>query len=62
VLFYQVEDAVRDGRLQIVLEKFEPEALPVNLVHAGQGPLPRKMRAFLDFCIPLLRRRLRYHD
>jgi DNA-binding transcriptional LysR family regulator len=62
VLSYQVEDAVREGRLQIVLDRFEPAALPVNLVHAGQGPLPRKIRVFLDFCIPLLRRRLRYHD
>lgn len=62
VLSYQVEEAVRAGGLQIVLEKFEPESVPVNLVHSGQGLPPRKLRAFLDFAVPRLRKRLRYRD
>ena len=58
VLHYQVVQAVRDGKLVLVLEAFEPELWPVSLVHAGQGPLPLKLRAFLDFAAPALRRRL----
>jgi hypothetical protein len=31
---------------------------PVNLVYAGQGLLPLKLRAFLDFAAPRLKARL----
>jgi len=55
VLSYQAARAVEDGKLQIVLAAFEPEPMPVNLVHAAQGPLPLKMRSFLDFAAPRLR-------
>jgi len=58
VLQYQVVQAVREGKLTLVLEEFEPPPWPVSLVHAGQGPLPLKLRAFLDFAAPALRRRL----
>jgi len=58
VLSYQAARAVAAGRLQIVLGDFEPEPLPINLVHAGQGLLPLKMRAFLDFAAPYIRERL----
>ncbi|TGQ67372.1 LysR family transcriptional regulator [Mesorhizobium sp. M00.F.Ca.ET.186.01.1.1] len=58
VLSYQVEAAVRSGALRILLREFEPEPWPVNLVHAGQGLLPVKLRAFLDFAAPRLRDRL----
>ncbi|QGZ65923.1 LysR family transcriptional regulator [Paraburkholderia acidisoli] len=58
VLSYQVAAAVREGKLALVLEDFEPPAWPVSLVHAGQAPLPLKLRAFLDFAAPRLRARL----
>jgi DNA-binding transcriptional LysR family regulator len=58
VLSYQAARAVDDGKLQIILAAFEPEPWPVNLVHAAQGSLPLKMRAFLDFAAPRLRRTL----
>lgn len=58
VLSYQSAQAVKDGKLDIVLAGFEPEPLPVNLVHAGQSLQPQKMRAFLDFVVPRLRERL----
>lgn len=58
VLSYQVASAVREGKLQVVLEAFEPPPWPVSLVHAGQAPLPLKLRAFLDFAAPRLRARL----
>jgi DNA-binding transcriptional LysR family regulator len=55
VLSYQIADAVLEGRLQLVLEKFRLPAIPIHLVHAGQTPLPLKLRAFLDFMSPRLR-------
>lgn len=58
VLSYQVARAVGDGQLRIVLKDYEPDPIPVSLVHAGQGLLPLKMRSFLEFAVPRLRRSL----
>ena len=58
VLSYQADAAVRAGALQVVLEPFEPPPWPVSLVHAGQGRLPVKLRAFLDFAAARLKERL----
>ncbi|TPI18790.1 LysR family transcriptional regulator [Mesorhizobium sp. B4-1-1] len=58
VLSYQADAAVRAGALRVVLEPFEPPPWPVSLVHAGQGRLPVKLRAFLDFAAPCLKERL----
>jgi DNA-binding transcriptional LysR family regulator len=55
VLCYQVGDAVRDGQLEIVLIDAEPLPLPVSLVHAAQGRVALKVRAFLDFASPRLK-------
>lgn len=55
LFYYQVADAVRAGRLKVVLEQFEPEPVPVSLIHAARGQLPLKMRRFLDFAAPRLR-------
>jgi DNA-binding transcriptional LysR family regulator len=59
VLSYQVADAVAEGRLELVLQGFEPEPLPVHLLYAGQSLLPLKLRAFLDFAAPRLKASLR---
>jgi DNA-binding transcriptional LysR family regulator len=58
VLSYQVADAVRDGRLVRLLAAWEPDPWPVHLVTPGQGSQPKKLRAFVDFAVPRLRRRL----
>ncbi|RWF77549.1 MAG: LysR family transcriptional regulator [Mesorhizobium sp.] len=58
VLSYQITAAVRAGTLRAVLEAFEPQPWPVSLVHAGQGLLPVKLRAFVDFAAPRLKKRL----
>ena len=58
VLSYQVATAIRAGALAIALPEFEPSPWPVSLVFAGQGLLPLKLRAFLDFAAPRLRERL----
>ena len=58
VLSYQMEVAEREGRLRRVLTEWEPEPLPVHLLHDAQGQVPRKLRAFLEFAVPRLRARL----
>jgi len=66
VLSYQVADAMRIGKLALALEAFKPAPWPVSLVYAGQGLLPLKVRAFLDFAAPRLKAHLdgtnRRHD
>jgi DNA-binding transcriptional LysR family regulator len=58
VLSYQVARAVEDGQLRIVLAEFEPALIPVHMVHAHHGLLPLKMRCFLEFAAPRLRKSL----
>ena len=58
VLSYQVAAARRAGSLKVALQDFEPAPWPVNLVYVGQGLLPLKLRAFLDFALPRLKARL----
>lgn len=58
VLSYQIASARRTGALKVALEAFQPALWPINLVHAGQGRLPLKLRAFLDFAAQRLREKL----
>jgi DNA-binding transcriptional LysR family regulator len=55
VLSYQVAAALRSGQLQTVLDACAPPPVSVSLVYNGQGLLPQKLRAFLDFAAPRLR-------
>ena len=55
LLSYQVAEAVARGALLIILAQYEREAMPVSILHAGQGMLPLKVRAFRDFAAPRLR-------
>lgn len=52
---YQVADAVKAGDLKIILEDYEVDPVPVQLIHASRGQMPLKMRSFLDFAVPRLR-------
>lgn len=58
VLSYQVADAFRDGRLVRVLVDDEPPAVPASLIYPGQGRLPMKTRAFIDWAAARLRERV----
>jgi DNA-binding transcriptional LysR family regulator len=58
VFCYQVARAVEDGSLTLVLRDFQPEAMPVSVVHAGQKMQPIKIRRFIEFCVPRLRNAL----
>jgi DNA-binding transcriptional LysR family regulator len=55
VFSYQIARQVASGELEIVLERYEPPPVPVSLVHGGQGQVPLKLRAFLDFAAPRLK-------
>ncbi|MEO6280044.1 LysR family transcriptional regulator [Roseateles sp.] len=58
VLSYQVADAVQAGTLERLLPEHEPAPVSVSLIYPGQGRLPMKCRAFLDYAGPRLRERL----
>jgi DNA-binding transcriptional LysR family regulator len=58
VLSYQVASALREGRLVRVLANEEPPSVPVSLVYPGQGRLPMKTRAFIDFAASRIRDRM----
>ncbi|MGA0533178.1 LysR family transcriptional regulator [Hansschlegelia sp. KR7-227] len=58
VLSYQIEQELQSGALALILEKFEPEPLPVSLVYPEASLRPQKVRAFLDWIAPRLRARL----
>jgi DNA-binding transcriptional LysR family regulator len=55
---YHVAAAIEAGALTKLLDDFQPPALPINLVYTAGRFLPLKLRAFLDFAAPRLRRRL----
>ena len=55
LLSYQVAQAVRQGRLRIVLAEHEPPPLPVHVVHREGRHATQRVRAFLDLAIERLR-------
>jgi DNA-binding transcriptional LysR family regulator len=59
---YKMDAAKRAGTLQLVLEAFEPEPLPIHIVHSPRKPVPLKLRAFLDWVTPRLKARLAFGD
>lgn len=61
VLSYQIEREIKNGTLISILNNFMPKPYNVNIVYAGQPVLPQKIRAFLDFAIPRLKKRLDLH-
>ena len=58
VLSYQAADAIASGSLLRVLSEYEGPDLPIHLLYPGGRHPPPKLRAFLDFCAPRLRRRI----
>lgn len=55
---YQCAAGLARGALVRVLRTFEPAPVPVHLLYVKDGPLPLKLRTFLDHAGPRLRRRL----
>jgi DNA-binding transcriptional LysR family regulator len=56
LLSYQAAPEVLDGRLQPVLTAFEPESIPVNLLHVERRGASGKIRAFVEFVTETLRK------
>jgi len=54
LISYQIAEAVARGALRIILAQYEPEPMPVSMLHAGHGILPLKVRSFFDFAAPRL--------
>src|SRR6266478_4605561 len=48
VLAYQAAEAIRGGRLRIVLQKFEQPPLPIHIVYPTSRLLSAKVRTFVD--------------
>lgn len=56
LLSYQAAPEVLDGRLQPILTSFEPESIPVNLLHVERRSTSGKIRAFVEFATATLRK------
>jgi DNA-binding transcriptional LysR family regulator len=54
-LSYQVADELSAGTLVRLLQDFEPEPLPVQIVTLRRSPTAPKVRAFLDLALKTLR-------
>jgi DNA-binding transcriptional LysR family regulator len=59
VLSYQVEASLADGSLKRILKDFEPEPIPVNLIHREDRLPQAKVEGFTAFAAPRLRQALR---
>jgi DNA-binding transcriptional LysR family regulator len=49
VLSYQVASHVANGGLEVVLQEFEPPALPIQVVYQKNNRVPAKVRTFVNF-------------
>jgi DNA-binding transcriptional LysR family regulator len=59
VLSYQAEASLNDGSLRLILEAFEPEAIPVSLVHREDRLPQAKVQSFIALAGPRLRKQLK---
>jgi DNA-binding transcriptional LysR family regulator len=57
-LCYQVQALLDAGRLKRVLGEFEPAPLPIHVIYPHARLLSANVRAFVDWTVPRLRKRL----
>lgn len=55
LLSYQVAPFVETGQLQIILAAFEPERLPIHVLHREGRAASAKVRTFVDMIVARLR-------
>jgi DNA-binding transcriptional LysR family regulator len=55
VLSYQIAEYIKAGKLERMLEKFEPSPLPIHVVHREGRHAAQKARAFVDLAVERLR-------
>ena len=53
MLAYQAAEAIKAGRLRIVLAQFEQPPLPIHLVYPTSRLLSAKVRTFIDLVVEL---------
>jgi DNA-binding transcriptional LysR family regulator len=58
VLSYQVAKNLTDRSLSLILEAFEPEEMPVSLLHREDRLPQAKVQSFMTFAVPRLRKTL----
>ncbi|WP_129649447.1 LysR family transcriptional regulator [Peristeroidobacter agariperforans] len=52
---WQIKDLVDTGKVRLVLEAFEPTAVPIHVLWQDSASMPAKVRAFVDFLVSRLR-------
>jgi DNA-binding transcriptional LysR family regulator len=52
---YKMDAAMRERKLAIVLDEFEPNPLPLHVVYPPRKPMPLKLRTFLSWITPLFK-------
>ena len=55
LLSYQIASHINSGKLEIVLQDFEPAAMPIHIVHREGRLASAKLRSFIDFLADRLR-------
>ncbi len=55
LLSYQAEDAIAAGRLLPILQSYEPEPMPVHVVHLEGRASPKRTRVLIDHLVDNLR-------
>ena len=59
MLDYQIATQLREGALKLVLESFRAPPKPVHLIYEAGQHLPLKIRTFLDYAGPRLKKSMR---
>ena len=55
VLSYMAASHVKAGRLRVILSEFEPEPMPIHVIHREGKLAAARVRAFVDFTVASLR-------
>ncbi len=55
LLSYQIAPYVADGRLQTVLDAYEPAPMPIHVLHQEGQMVSSRVRSFVDFLVARLR-------
>ncbi len=55
VLSYQAAAELKSGRLRVILSEFEPEPIPIHVIHREGRREAARVRAFVDFAVAELR-------
>ncbi len=55
---YQIQKDLKKNTLVKVLEEFEHPALPIHLIYHSHQKIPHRLRAFIDYITPRLRKEL----